>query len=878
MIIGQPVSFISEFKNEKSGREYVHLFLEKQNVGEEMARQGWVKVRQRNGKREPTGEYADYLEAGKEAEEAKRGVHQPNPDGLKGVRKLVTNFDSYAIFSKLQGSPQQVVIEQVREGSTLRGYLLPTFHWVTIQVAGVASPVVPYDPRQGKELAPQPFFREAKFYTEMCLLGRSATVNFTGVDKGKGMFFGTLSHSDHDLGTELLRSGLGHYVEWSAPLDRRAQYAAIEKEAKQRKVRMWSVVQGANTMAGPSVGAAASSSASSPSATPKEFNGKVVEIRGNGELVVAEKRAGNETQLHSLPLASLQVPRMGRSRDQDEPWAWEAKEFLRSKLRGKTVRVRHAYTRPAIKTSSGQELPERDYYSVFQGKADIAKQLVERGFAKVINHRDNEERSPSYGDLLLAEASAKKKSKGVHAPSNKVPIHRVTDLSRRASSSTAAASNANNNNKNNKNSNNNEIVNAGKRFLPFLQRAGRVKATVEYVYGADRYKLFVPSQHVILNFTLTGVRCVREPLATTDRTPANALLFVKDAIHQADVEVEVEAQDKIGTFIGNLWGGPKQLNIATSLLERGFARIHGPSANRSRYASDYRTAEQAAKAKRVGVWKYWDEEAELEKKRAAEAAAAAAANNNSNNLSGSSHHNGVVGGGMATPGQQQWMRVKVTDIVEAGWFYVHVLNEQLEQLAPLMAAINASAPGSTPSPAGFAPKKADVVLAQFAADNKWYRAEVRRYDKQQQLYSVLYIDYGNCDRVPAERIRPVRDASFMSLPPQAQECVLAYVRAPAFDEEYGEEATEAFHDLVWDKPELVANIERREGKRLVVSLGDPSTNLLINGALVRKGFALVEERRDSHLRSLLAKLQKEQEAAHISRAGMWRYGDFREDD
>lgn len=43
-----------------------------------------------------------------------------------------------------------------------------------------------------------------------------------------------------------------------------------------------------------------------------------------------------------------------------------------------------------------------------------------------------------------------------------------------------------------------------KQFLPFLQRAGRSEAVVEYVFSGSRLKLYLPKETCLITFLLAG--------------------------------------------------------------------------------------------------------------------------------------------------------------------------------------------------------------------------------------------------------------------------------------------------------------------------------------------------------------------------------------
>ena len=91
------------------------------------------------------------------------------------------------------------------------------------------------------------------------------------------------------------------------------------------------------------------------------------------------------------------------------------------------------------------------------------------------------------------------------------------------------------------------------------------------------------------------------------------------------------------------------------------------------------------------------------------------------------------------------------------------------------------------------------VLAQFSADKLWYRGYVEKVinplSKTEQ-FDVYFIDYGNLERLPADRLRPM-DAALMAVAPQAQCAKLAYLTVPELDsEEFGYPAADAVDALV----------------------------------------------------------------------------------
>ena len=109
-------------------------------------------------------------------------------------------------------------------------------------------------------------------------------------------------------------------------------------------------------------------------------------------------------------------------------------------------------------------------------------------------------------------------------------------------------------------------------------------------------------------------------------------------------------------------------------------------------------------------------------------------------------------------------------------------------------------------------------------------------------YRVQYVDYGNSEIISGSRIRRLA-TELKELPHQATEAVLAFLKTPPLEDEYGREAVEFLRDLVWGKT-MMANVEKKEklasgSLRLHLSLGDRESQVLVNAALLRAGLARV---------------------------------------
>ena len=77
--------------------------------------------------------------------EAEIGMHTKEPKAVSGaVRNIIVpgdgGYDAKDLVALFKGQRVSMVIEQFRDGATVRGFLLPSMHWVTVFLSGVSCP------------------------------------------------------------------------------------------------------------------------------------------------------------------------------------------------------------------------------------------------------------------------------------------------------------------------------------------------------------------------------------------------------------------------------------------------------------------------------------------------------------------------------------------------------------------------------------------------------------------------------------------------------------------------------------------------------------------------------------------------------------------
>lgn len=455
-----------------------------------------------------------------------------------------------------------------------------------------------------------------------------------------------------------------------------------------------------------------------------------------------------------------------------------------------------------------------------------------------------DDRSPHYDELLAAEEAAQKDEKGMWSP--KPPAAKTyQDYS--------------------------ESLQKAKIQSSVLQRQKKIPAVVDYVKSGSRFTVLIPRENAKLTFVLSGIRAPRSARNANEKSDPfgqEAHDYANRRCMQRDVEIDVEGTDKVGGFIGALYINRE--NFAKLLLEEGFASVHAYSAEQSGNANELFAAEQKAKDARKGMWHDYDPNAEEGSDAVEEPAT-----------------NGHTVNGDSTLNQKKDYRdVLISHVEPTGRLKVQLIGSGTASLTTLMssfAKFHSSPSNSAPLPGP--PKAGDYVAAKFSEDGQWYRARIRRNDREAKKADVVFIDYGNSESLPWSSLRPLSQPQFsiQTLKPQAVDAALSYLQFPNA-QEYLTDAVDFVGGTMANK-ELVASVDATEKDgTLWITLFDPKSQAAedesLNKDIVAEGLAMVAKKlrswelgRGKVLQSLKA---KEQEAKG-ERRGMWEYGDLTED-
>lgn len=820
-LVGQNVLFRCDY-TATSGREHGRVYVggndleTAENVTETGVSEGWLEVRPGRVADEYTTKLMELQEAAKLAKKGKWAAEEG--EGHQYVRQVKWVIENpRALVDSYKQKPIKAVIEQVRDGSTIRAFLLPDFHYITLILSGVKSPAT----RAGPDGRAEEYAEEAKYFVECRLLQRDVEIVLEGVSNQN--FVGSVLHPKGNIAEALLREGFAKCVDWSIALSTSGPepLRAAERMAKEKRLRLWRSYQPSNQL----------------SADKRSFMAKVIEIV-MGDALVVQKEDGEELKIW---LSSIRPPReenkevenkVGRQFRPlyDIPYMFEAREFLRKRLIGKKVQVTVDYIQP-----KSEQFPEKTCCTVISAGLNVAEALVSKGLAKVVRYRsDDDNRSSQYDALLAAEAKAEKSKKGLFSEKeagDRGSVLRIQELQGDAQRS--------------------------KQFFPYLQRTARSEGVVEFVTSGSRVRLYVPKETCLITFLLSGINCPRgarigpggKPIGESEPFADEAAKFTRSRVLQREVEIEVEGMDKSGSFIGYMFVQTEKgmCNMSVELVENGLASVHF-TAEKGSYYSQLCAAEQRAKKAKLGLWaSYVDEDA------AAQAEIAAAADKTERTVN--------------------YRKVVITDVQKGNLKFAAQNVDDGPKLERMMEELRKELRNNPPVIGAYSPRRGDLCVARFSADKEWYRARVEGVRGKNA--EILYIDFGNRETVESTSMAAL-PAGYASLPAGAREYQLALVQMPN-DPDYAHGTDAALEQILFTASQLLLNVEYRAGGvefvQAVIEAQD-GTKTDVAKTLISEGHALAEPRREKRFATLVAEYQEAESKARHEHRNIWEYGDF----
>ncbi|KAL6878052.1 hypothetical protein HDV57DRAFT_499816 [Trichoderma longibrachiatum] len=825
LVVGKPVQCTVLYTIPTTGREFGTAQLKDGTLlPDELVKAGWVKVREDAGRKEESEELLDRLEKLRALESEAKSASKGLWSGTDGTIEVQNDLGGPEFLTQWKGKTVDGIVERVLSGDRLlvRLLLSDKKHVQPLTLlAGVRTPSTERTlPSTGATQPAEEYGNEAKAFVESRLLQRQVKVEIVGAS-AQGQLIASVIHPRGNIAEFLLQEGLARCNDFHSTMlgEKMAPLRAAEKQAQAKKLRLHrhhvaKADAGTNEMI-------------------------VTKVIGADTIMVKGKNDSTEKR---ISFSSIRGPRTNEP--SESPFRDEAKEFVRSRLIGKHVKVSVDGTKPA---SEGFEA--RDVATVTEKGKNIGLALVEAGLASVIRHRkDDTDRAPNYDELLAAQEKAKEEKKGMWSGKPQ-KAKQYLDLS--------------------------ENTQKAKIMLATLQRQKKVPAIVDFCKAGSRFTILIPRENVKLTLVLGGIRAPRAPRADGqggEPFGKEALDLANRRCNQRDCEVDIHDMDKVGGFIGNLYIGRE--NFAKVLVEEGLASVHAYSAEKAGNAAELFAAEKKAKEARKGMWHDYDpsqEENAEEQSGEADAPEAEVTLDKK---------------------PADYRDVIITNIDGNGKLKIQEIGKGTAALESLMSEFRKfHIDSKNNKPLTEAPKTGEFVSAKFSADGQWYRARVRANDRTAKMSEVIYVDYGNTEKIPWSSLRPLDQAQFgvQRLKAQAIDASLSFVQLPT-GADYFSEAIGFIADLTEGR-RLVANFDFVDNKENVsyITLYDtkadgslPGPNDSINKEIVASGYGMVPKKlksweRSKAFESYLKHLREVESQAKQDRLGMWEYGDITED-
>ena len=495
--------------------------------------------------------------------------------------------------------------------------------------------------------------------------------------------------------------------------------------------------------------------------------------------------------------------------------------------------------------SSQDQTEQRQFGTIStKQKSDVGEVLISEGLATTQRHRDDDEKSARYDELVAAESIATAAKKGIHSTSEykKKTVNDLTDPKK------------------------------AKTYAGTLQRAGNTKAIVDYVFNGSRFKLYIPSENCYVAFALSNVRCPQpSPSAgAASRGKARAAEPFGDAskchsrlnILQRQVEVVCTGVTQGGVMTGDLYVGQggQRRDYCIELVASGLASVDQRKIDYGEAPKVLIDSQTAAQENKLGIWSV----AQVQK----EEPAAAKVFDKADKIA----------------------EIQISDIRSGNHFFFRVNGDESAKVIDDSMKIFTDTNGTASAPCDVKAGKVVAALFNDGASNSWYRAKIMEKTETGKV-RVLFIDHGNEAVVsPASQLRPL-DMSLGTdqIPAVAKEGKLVFSKVRSIEEEDGIDAARMFQGMAWGK-DLKARLHGEDEGQILVTLYDADTDSpSINEKLVAEGLARIGKRYEVYdivnrmgnsdsLGKLAKDLESAQNSARKSRKGMWVYGEIPEED
>jgi staphylococcal nuclease domain-containing protein 1 len=299
------------------------------------------------------------------------------------------------------------------------------------------------------------------------------------------------------------------------------------------------------------------------------IKGALVKAVNSGDYLTLTK-GGKD---YNIFLASVAAPKMGSSSRVEEPFGFDAREFLRERYIGKKCDFNPEYN-----------FGGRDYGTLLiGGTEDAGVEIVKAGLAKVVEKKGALPASSHYDELVAAQTEAKGKKINLHATGDQKYLDKHTRK------------------------NVTYFSEAGYSAPKLLEESKAIdkplEAIVEYVFNASYLTVYIHKFQTVAKFSMNF-------LFTPDSNfIAEGKAFVEKLLLHRTVGVKLERFEPGGAegAPGNLYGRlfHPAGDIAYEVLKNGFAKLNAPKNTEfdTEYYRSLKEAQLIAQSKQLRLWK-----------------------------------------------------------------------------------------------------------------------------------------------------------------------------------------------------------------------------------------------------------------------------------
>lgn len=310
-----------------------------------------------------------------------------------------------------------------------------------------------------------------------------------------------------------------------------------------------------------------------PVVTKEKGRGNVKAVLSGDTIVVVhlEKNQQGPPLEREITISNINAPKLGRRKTQkneatqDEPFAWQSREFLRQLTIGKQVTYTIEY-----KTPGAQDKRPKEYgvvYLVGKGsdQESLAKLIVTKGWATVRRPKSDKEPREDVAELIQLEEDARKAGIGAFDKTL------TTDDTIRPTAE----------------------INTTEFFEKY--RGKPLSGVVEQVINGNNLRITLLPSFLNTTLYLSGIECPSE----NEPFSREAKFFSEYYVLNRDVSVILEGVDKYNLFGSVSFQGK---NLGEQLLAAGLARYVDWSGAKTAFQEQLRKAEKSAREGKLRVW------------------------------------------------------------------------------------------------------------------------------------------------------------------------------------------------------------------------------------------------------------------------------------